>query len=103
MLPELPVPGPSSAGPSNAGSNLFGGQGSAVAEGATHVLANAATNEMLSAQISMALGAYDTQTIKLNERNVSGLKSAGNQPTPPQVWTGLFESKHEKDKKWTNR
>ena len=37
VLPELPVPGPSSAGPSNAGENLLGHH-SAVAEGAAHVL-----------------------------------------------------------------
>ena len=82
VLPELPVPGPSSAGPSNAGDNLLGHH-SAVAEGAAHVLQS--SNEMLQAQISMALSAYDTRDVKLNDRNVAGLSAAGGGNTlPPQ-------------------
>ena len=41
-----------------------------VAKGA-NAFGNAATCQMLAKHITMALGAYDTQTIKLNERNVS--------------------------------
>ena len=81
VLPELPVPGPSSAGPSNAGENLLGHH-SAVAEGAAHVLQS--SNEMLQAQISMALSAYDTRDVKLNDRNVAGLSAAGGNTLPPQ-------------------
>jgi len=81
LLPELPVPGPSSAGPSNAGDNLLGHH-SAVAEGAAHVLQS--SNEMLQAQISMALAAYDTRDVKLNDRNVAGLSAAGGNTVPPQ-------------------
>ena len=71
MLPELPVPGPSAAGPSNAGNNLL--YHPTVAEQASHSLSN--TNDVITQQIYQALASTPTDYVELNERNITTLSS----------------------------
>ena len=81
VLPELPVPGPSTAGPLNAGSNLL--YHSNIVEQASHILSNC--NEITTQQILHALTNTPTDYVELNDKNLTALShnNGARQPVVP--------------------
>merc|ERR1711881_127162 len=81
LLPELPIPGPSTAGPPNAGTNLL--YHANVAEQASHAIST--NDSIITQQILQALTNTSTDYVELNEKNLTALAhTAGiDQPAVP--------------------
>ena len=81
VLPELPIPGPSAAGPLNAGTNLF--YHSSVAEQASNALLT--TDGIITQQILQALVNTPTDYVELNQKNITAVShnNGVEQPVVP--------------------
>ena len=78
VLPELPVPGPSAAGPQNAGTNIL--YHSSVAEQAKRALST--TDESTLQHIVHALANTPTDYVELNEKNTTALSHNNGRDQP---------------------